>query len=593
MAANRAQVNGTVVYPAAGMLVMAIEAMRQTSDFSQKLAGYHFRNVAIQRALIVQPTDSLEIQLTLRPLEASSRNLLQWASFRICVYENEDWAEVCSGESAVEYVRESQDDEGAKEARYDQLKYRQEVNAGSTNCTKTVDVKDVYESIANLGISYGPTFATLKNIRYNDNGETTVSVNLAEWERKSAKTPQGGRHVIHPAALDAILQSVFPALSEGGTKSFPTLVPTKFRKFWLAADLERLDDANVNIFTTANFVGLRNADSTIRAISSATGDPCVIGSYEMTFVSGHDRPIGGSSRSSRLCYHIDSRPDLTLLNPSQIDQYCSSGIEPGFSDLKIQQEEDKRLACYMAVYNSLESRPSKELSTAMPHLERYSDWIRHQISYNSKTDISLPEEQWKACAGIPHHRQQLFDKVQKYDAEGRVIHAVGTNLPSILSGEVDGLGLLFGEDSLMEQYYSYAHSSTSAFSKVERYVDALAHKDSAIRVLEIGAGTGGATQRIMQALTGGHSDFGGSARFVEYMYTDISPSFFDKARAKFTNVLSKMKFATLNIEQDPIEQGFQEAGYDLIIASHVGRSVNLCVLNCLQSDNLDLGLACY
>lgn len=122
---------------------------------------------------------------------------------------------------------------------------------------------------------------------------------------------------------------------------------------------------------------------------------------------------------------------------------------------------------------------------------------------------------------------------------------------------MDGLTLLFGDSSLMEQYYPYAHSSNSAFCKIERYVDALAHKNSCIKVLEIGAGTGGATELILQALMRQSPHCGGSPRFVEHVYTDISPSFFEKAISKFQSTLGRMTFATLNIEQDPAEQGFR------------------------------------
>ena len=556
------------------MLVMPVEALRQISDPNRKPAGFHFRDVVLRKALIIPPTGSIETQLYLRSSTMSNQNFLQWSDFRICVYESEDWTEVCSGEVAIEYKKNPQDHEGAAEEEYARLQHCQGYSAGSAVCTKNVNAKDIYEHFAKLGISYGPSFATLRDVRYNNNGEATALVNLQDWKNRSTTIYRHQNHLIHPAALDAIFQTVFAALTEGATKSFPTLVPTKFRNLWIAGDLNEINEADANVFTKAKFVGFRNADSSICAISPATGKPLVVGGYEMTFISGQERSLSTRGCCPRLCYYMDWKPDLTLLDFTQIKDYCSSGVDTILAEVRLEQEEDKRLACYAAMLHSLEYRPSEEVLSAKPHLQRYSDWMRHQMSNNITHDIATPEEQWKLRAQDPDYYSALLNKIQTYDAEGAVISSVAKNLPGILRGEVDGLTLLFGDSSLMEQYYHYAHSSTSAFSKIERYVDALAHKNSGIKVLEIGAGTGGATELILQALMRQSSHYGGSPRFVEYVYTDISPSFFEKAKLKFQSALGRMTFATLNIEQDPVEQGFREGEYDLIVASHVGSPAN-------------------
>ena len=563
------QVNGAVTYPAAGLLVMAIEAMRQISDHTRRPMGFQFRDVAIHKALIVPPTGSIEIQLTLLPSRVSNRNLLQWSNFQTCVYEKEVWTEVCSGETTVEYAKAPRDHERATEEDHVHWGIGQEYHAGSDVYTETVNAKDMYEHFAKLGISYGPSFATLKDIQYNNHGKTTASVNLSDWKRGSVAEPQHQEHVIHPAALDAIFQSVFAALTGGGTKSIPTLVPTKFRNIWIAADMHGSDDAEANIVTKANFVGFRNAESCIRATSAATGKPLVVGGYEMIFVSGNDRPMRSDDRSNPLCYYMHWKPDLTLMDFDQITDYCCSGVDDKLPGNRMEQEEEKRIACYIAMASSLAHPPSEDILLAKPYLKRYYDWLKYQMSKNSRPDVATAVEQWNSSGRDLDHVEGLLNRVKSYDAEGDVIFSVATNLAGILGGKVDGLSLLFSEQSLMEQYYRYDHRNKSTFLKVERYVDALAHKNSGLKVLEIGAGTGGATELILQTLMRQSAESGGSPRFEEYTYTDISPSFFEKARSKFQRAFGRMTFATLNIEEDPLEQGFKEAGYDLIIASHV------------------------
>jgi len=53
------------------------------------------------------------------------------------------------------------------------------------------------------------------------------------------------------------------------------------------------------------------------------------------------------------------------------------------------------------------------------------------------------------------------------------------------------------------------------------------------------------------------------------MYTDISPGFFEKAKERFNNVASHMRFQKLDLEFDPCSQGFAEASYDVIVAGNV------------------------
>ena len=81
-----------------------------------------------------------------------------------------------------------------------------------------------------------------------------------------------------------------------------------------------------------------------------------------------------------------------------------------------------------------------------------------------------------------------------------------------------------------------------------------------LRVIEVGAGTGSATASILPVLPDGGFD---------YMYTDISAGFFSEAEARFGDGGGCIEYRPLDIEKDPVAQGFDLHGYDLIIASNV------------------------
>ena len=75
-----------------------------------------------------------------------------------------------------------------------------------------------------------------------------------------------------------------------------------------------------------------------------------------------------------------------------------------------------------------------------------------------------------------------------------------------------------------------------------------------MRVIEVGAGTGSATASVLPELPEGRFD---------YVYTDISAGFFSEAEARFGDGGGSIDYRTLDIEKDPIAQGFDSHGYDL------------------------------
>ena len=80
-----------------------------------------------------------------------------------------------------------------------------------------------------------------------------------------------------------------------------------------------------------------------------------------------------------------------------------------------------------------------------------------------------------------------------------------------------------------------------------------------LRVLEVGAGTGGTTARVLPALPAGRTD---------YAYTDVSAGFFAEAEGRFGG-FPGIEYRVLDIERDPVSQGFAPHGYDVVLAANV------------------------
>ena len=80
-------------------------------------------------------------------------------------------------------------------------------------------------------------------------------------------------------------------------------------------------------------------------------------------------------------------------------------------------------------------------------------------------------------------------------------------------------------------------------------------------MLEVGARTGGTTGAVLGALAG-------EGRY-EYTYTDISAGFFAGAEGRFGGEGASLVYRVLDIERDPVAQGFEAHGYDVVVAANV------------------------
>lgn len=79
-----------------------------------------------------------------------------------------------------------------------------------------------------------------------------------------------------------------------------------------------------------------------------------------------------------------------------------------------------------------------------------------------------------------------------------------------------------------------------------------------------------------------HGAEGGTPRFHSYTFTDVSASFFEKAKEAFRDYNDRVSYRVLDIEIEPAEQGFQHESFDVVIAAnvlHATRSIDMTLQN--------------
>lgn len=145
-----------------------------------------------------------------------------------------------------------------------------------------------------------------------------------------------------------------------------------------------------------------------------------------------------------------------------------------------------------------------------------------------------------------------------------LLQRCGENLPAVLRGEIDPLTLLFAAEARPSAADLYGVNPTARFINdlaATWLAAALPPRPAGrtLRVLELGAGTGGTTAAILAAL-GDHP--------VDYVFTDVSPAFLASAARRFAD-RPGLSFRQLDISRDPLAQGFGPGQFDLVVAANV------------------------
>ena len=566
------QVDGVTLYPAAGMIVMAIEAARQMTSNPDNIKGYKIREVAFLKAIQIRDDqEPTETSFFLRPHHDDGNGSIISYNFRLCTYENNAWVENFRGVIGVEHEDiQLGSNDGVQETLENCLTSEMHTyNDGRARCGVHIDSRQLYKCLETFGYGFGPCFQTLNDVQCNEDGEATAFVSTRDWATKHPNISVA-EHVIHPTTLDGVLQSIFSALSKGGKYPIPTLIPTQINEMWVSqALLNQSKSSSMKIYTKSGFTGQRETNSNLVALDSYSNESRVlIEGLKAVGVTSTGAQSADSLIPKRLCFNLEFRPDLDLLDREQVLNYCSS-VPNNLAADNDQVVEDIELTCFLSISQALQCLSQDLISTSKPHLARYFEWMKYQMGKYDKGTLIHGCQVWRELLSDPQYQESLFRRVESSNPEGRLCNAVRENLVPILKGDVDALGLLFNGE-LVDDYYRWAMENENAFPKIAKYLNAFAHKNPGLNILEIGAGTGSGTQAVMDIITQHGEAERGAARYSHYTFTDISPSFFEKARERFAKQANRMTFKVLDITADPADQDFEYEKYDLVIAVNVG-----------------------
>ena len=463
-----------------------------------------------------------------------------------------------------------------------------------------VDVPAFYRAKAGVGIDLGPSFRTLERV-WSRPGEA-----LGEVSFPQALGANGLE--VHPLLLDGCFQVLGAARVQAGAEDGTTYLPFGWERLWLADGLpdrivchvrmredarsESADDESAGTAEVmAGDLRLYDPDGalvgelsgyTIKRATRAALLAAVEGVKELLYeVVWRDRALAPGMPPADFL----TAPTAVKAGSGPFTDYLAAeGV--GAADRAALLEDlellSRRYAIATldalgwertagAVVDSVELRRRLEVGAEHERLFRrlLEMLARSGVLEETNDAFAVLVGSGDPLPGdLPADPEELAARMAARYAHGSneigLFRRSANALPDVLRGRMDPLTLLFssGEPTAADLYMK-APVARAANRMLADAIAALLRDMPAqrrLRVLEIGAGTGSATAAVLPELPEGRFD---------YTYTDISAGFFAEAESRFGGAEASIEYRVLDIEVDPVEQGFDAHGHDLVIASNV------------------------
>ncbi|ROV97139.1 hypothetical protein VMCG_07466 [Cytospora schulzeri] len=509
------KVREDVVFPLAGYVAMAGEAVRQITGAE---AGYRLRRVGASKALVLPESKPVEVVTVLHPhKEAGSEGkTTTWYDFSVASCHGDSWLVHCEGEVAP------LDEPGAPTWNAE----------GAADLPRKLSIQRFYEAMSRMGVIFGPEFRRLTDVT------ASATDPLAEAQVvSSASQTANTAFVLHPAAIDACIQLLFVSGARGLCRN--------------------LDQLQIPVFVEAMEISGGSASMRARAQDFTKGVECVTGDGKLAVHMSGLRLAPLESEAPLVDVHAGARlqwlPDFDFFDVTKlIGKPCRSREE-------ISLEEHLTLLCVLESADKVAG-----IEPCQGHFGKYREWLALQTRMAENGEYALVDTD-KEYVRMPRpQRQKLIDEIYAKILQLPGKHALSIalkricdNAQAIFTGERDTLDLLMQDDTLTEIYNAVSFGYSD-------FVRLLSNSRPNLRILEVGAGTGGTTELILRDIV----DENGLPPYSTYTFTDVSAGFFPQAKERFAYA-PNMEYKTFDISQDGLGQGFEASSYDLILAPNV------------------------
>ncbi|KAK7920443.1 hypothetical protein PG985_008465 [Apiospora marii] len=194
---------GESVFPAAGYLAMAIEAITQLHELgggkAEAIESYTLRDISIQKALVTpDDDDGIEVMLNMRPATQGGSG---WWDFSVSSVDTEKTPK----EHTAGSIKFNVVPRGSKKARNVPI-FPQRASGKAWN-----------QALRTVGFDYGPTFQDMDDVRFD--GKAYAASSRTAIKQHVDPALGESRYALHPSSVDSILQLSIAAIYAGRTNA--------------------------------------------------------------------------------------------------------------------------------------------------------------------------------------------------------------------------------------------------------------------------------------------------------------------------------------------------------------------------------------
>ncbi len=552
-----------VVFPAAGFIDMALEAGREIFH-GQPFALEDFE---IRKPLIFpENPEDVVVELTYDP---DDRGFTIQSRFE----PSTTWSVHVVGSMRGERV----------ESEFGSTRYE-----GPGTQLPPVDADEHYEHKLGLGLRYGPEFRVARALHAAD------GIACGEVSLSAASAARAGDFALHPVIMDAALH-VFSAAGrtvESGEKKLK--LPVRFARIVYL----RPPGAAVRVRATVNHCNDELIEGRL-GVYDTKGDPCVlVDGFRAVSLNWAKR---GGNDVRELLYHVDwqrtpadtprtATPSVPLADLRETARQAQAAL----LDLRTAERLEgalgstdevaaSQVAAGLAAMGVAERQPFTTASLGVaPAMQRiFARLMEHLVArgwLEATGDGWQATTSWREAAErAPELLREFLVREPGHLTDGLLAATTGAEFGPVMRGEKDAVQVLFagaGTD-LLEQYYGDGIFSSlwlvAIASAVQRAARALP-EGRGLRILEVGAGTGGLASYILPLLEPG---------LHRYVFSDASGAFFAAAQQKLA-AWPDVEYAVFNLDKNPVDQDLTPGSFDFIVGTnvlHAVADVRACLRN--------------
>lgn len=523
-----------ILFPAACYVTLAIEAAKLFLN-GQPVNMVEVRDMKISKPLIIDDRDGVEVLFTIRsktlPSTVGSGSILT-AEFTSHGSSDQNGLDVlCEGSLIVHVGQQSFAD----------------MPLSSISKSELVPLSEerFYRAVSEIGIVYEGCFKKLSSLSRSW-GHARAK---ASWDPRDLKLDC----TLHPAVLDAGFQVGLASFVSTAEKAMgTTYLPVGIRR--VIVDLSHSyysisEPTSVEIESRMVNQSRSAVEVDIVMESPLSNDKrcCSIQLDGLILkAAGEPGPSDDRNLFIKTVWGMDGAYGLNIARQTnaKMDQVAN------MADIY------ERIALFYlrSLTQGLDSKSLAEMKWHHHELVRYINTILTSIRDG---DNNMWPKDWLDDS------QEVIQKLSDgypNDVAVAMLTTVGQNLPAVVRGESEMIEHMVADDLLI-RLYREDHKFAACNRSIAEIMRQVSHKYPRAKVLEIGAGTGGTTLSVLDAIGGAYSS---------YTCTDISASFFTTLEHKLTEKHSAtVDFKVFNVEKSPATQGLTEGGYDVVVAANV------------------------